>query len=291
MTLTRSIGTWLSLLGLMWLCGCLPLPDDDSEEKNPLIVDARAKKTAFNFQGAVASLEKALEGNPRLALAHWELGLLYCQQIPDPAAAIYHFRRLLKLRSDWRHAETARQKIKDCQIELAKSVPLGPQVPAIQQQFDLLIGKVHQTEKEAGLLRTTNQWLRVQLDQALTENAQLREQWRTYAAAWSNRTAVAGQPEAARPNPGVGSPPPTIVSNAPPSRIVLPDPRRDARKPGPAPLGPTSSASRYHTVKAGETLVRISQRYGVKMRVIVLANPNVNPDRLKVGQVLRIPES
>jgi len=43
------------------------LPDQDSEEKNPLILDARAKKDAYNLQGAIASLEKALEANPRLA--------------------------------------------------------------------------------------------------------------------------------------------------------------------------------------------------------------------------------
>jgi LysM repeat protein len=273
----------------VWLCGCLPLPDHDSEEKNPLIVDARAKKTAYNFQGAVASLEKALEGNPRLALAHWELGLLFCQQVQDPAAAIYHFRKLLKLRPEWRHAETARQKIKDSQIELAKSVPLGPQVPAIQQQFDALIGKVHEMEKEASQLRTANQGLRLQLQQVLTENAQLKDQWRGYAAAASNGTMQAGSPVAASSNRVAAGQPSPGLPSAPPSRMVLPDRRAEARRPIPSPPGSASVAYRQHTVKSGETMIRIAQRYGVKLRTLILANPNINPERLKVGQVVRIP--
>ncbi len=56
--LLEAIRACVWLLGCCWLCGCLPLPDQDSEEKNPLILDARAKKDAYNLQGAIASLEK-----------------------------------------------------------------------------------------------------------------------------------------------------------------------------------------------------------------------------------------
>ena len=131
----RRATLWL-LLSLC-LSGCSPFLDSDSEEKNPLVGDGLAKKAAYNYQGAVESFEKALEGNPRLARPHWELGLLYSQNVPDPAAAIYHFQRLLKLRPDWRQADTARQFINAATIELAKSAPLGPQTPHMQQQLDV----------------------------------------------------------------------------------------------------------------------------------------------------------
>jgi len=280
-------GVWL--LGLGWLCGCLPLPDQDSEEKNPLIVDARAKKTAYNFQGAVASLEKALEGNPRLALAHWELGLLFCQQVPDPAAAIYHFQKLLKLRPDWRHAETARQKIKDCQIELAKNVPLGPQVPAIQQQFDLLVSKVHETEREANRLRTTNQTLRLQLQQAFAEYSQLRSRWEAYAAWVSNNMARATSPPDGRSNALalVPSTPDGTGASAP--RATPPGQRVEGSRAASSPPGTAASSSRLHTVRSGETLMRIAQRYGVKLQTVISANPTISPNRLRPGQVVRIP--
>lgn len=45
-----------------------------------------------------------------------------------------------------------------------------------------------------------------------------------------------------------------------------------------------------HTVAAGETLSHIASAYGVTTRVIVDANKLENPDRLRVGQKLFIPE-
>lgn len=278
---------WLGgLLAFLWLAGCMPLPDRDDEEKNPLIGDARAKKAAYNYQGAVDSLEKALEGNPRLALAHWELGLIFTQNLPDPAAGIYHFEKLLKLRPSWRHAETARQMINVCKIELAKNVPLGPQSPAMQHQLDKLVEKVFELTNEANRLRTQNTSLALLSRDQANEIVRLRELVRGYAAA----QAAASAP-----------------TNLPPARTVPPTSAPETRPPGPAvsaptaqgapnpskPTGPAPAATRVrqHTVQAGETMAKIAQRYGLKLRSLVVANPNVSPERLRVGQVLRIPES
>jgi len=51
--------------------------------------------------------------------------------------------------------------------------------------------------------------------------------------------------------------------------------------PAPAPL--------FHTVRRGESISSIASRYGVSMWALVQANPMPNPNRLYVGQVLRIP--
>ena len=45
-----------------------------------------------------------------------------------------------------------------------------------------------------------------------------------------------------------------------------------------------------HVVKAGETLSHIAAAYGVTTRTIINANNLQNPDRLRVGQKLFIPE-
>jgi LysM repeat protein len=279
---------WLSLLGL---AGCLPVLDPGSEEKNPLIGDARAQKAAYNFAGAVKSLEKALEGNPRLALAHWELGLIFCQNVIKPAAAIYHFEKLLELRPDWRQAETARQLINASKIELAKTVPLGPQTPALQQQMDRLTGKVHELTTQAARLASSNQTLQVHVQQLAFENGQLRDRLAAAnAPAGLAGGGGSGLTQPARPAPAA-QPAAPAASQSSPARPTSPG-GGPTLLPAqvPAATSPAAPArGRTHVVRSGETLSRIAQRHGVKLRDLVTANPNVRPERLKPGQTLRVP--
>ncbi|NLG36427.1 MAG: LysM peptidoglycan-binding domain-containing protein, partial [Clostridiales bacterium] len=44
-----------------------------------------------------------------------------------------------------------------------------------------------------------------------------------------------------------------------------------------------------HTVAAGDTFFRLARRYGVTINAIRTANPNVNPNALRIGQTLCIP--
>lgn len=53
---------------------------------------------------------------------------------------------------------------------------------------------------------------------------------------------------------------------------------------------PISDTGYEHEVKAGETLSDIAAAYGVKVSVIIEANNLKNPDQLRVGQKLFIPE-
>jgi len=64
--------------------------------------------------------------------------------------------------------------------------------------------------------------------------------------------------------------------------------RRDAR-PGPLPTAAPDTSTRTHTVKSGETLVAIARQYGIRLEALIAANPDVNPRRMPVGHVLRIP--
>jgi LysM repeat protein len=49
------------------------------------------------------------------------------------------------------------------------------------------------------------------------------------------------------------------------------------------------STGRSHTVAAGETLYRISRKYGVSVDAILSANPGVKASSLGIGKPLRIP--
>jgi LysM repeat protein len=42
-------------------------------------------------------------------------------------------------------------------------------------------------------------------------------------------------------------------------------------------------------VRSGETPYSIARRYGLQTSALLAANPNLDPKRLKVGQVLNLP--
>ena len=100
--MTFSVGlfrTALLLLAGLVLSGCLPSAPRD-EEKEPYFLAGKSRVNTMDFKGAIESFEKAVEVNPKSAAAHFELGWLYDQKESDPAAAIYHYERFLKLSAE-----------------------------------------------------------------------------------------------------------------------------------------------------------------------------------------------
>ncbi len=57
---------------------------------------------------------------------------------------------------------------------------------------------------------------------------------------------------------------------------------------GPPPPAP---GGRIHRVRRGETLSLIAGRYGLRLGDLLAANPGIDPDRLLVGQRIRLPAS
>ncbi len=55
------------------------------------------------------------------------------------------------------------------------------------------------------------------------------------------------------------------------------------------PTAPTQACAYQYTVKRGDSYYLISKRLGVSLRDLMAANPNINPARLTVGDVLCIP--
>jgi tetratricopeptide (TPR) repeat protein len=232
------------------LSGCVPSGQGRlSEEKEPHFILGKSQVNAMNFQGAIEAFEQSLEVNPRSAAAHFELGWLYDEKEPDPAAAIYHYQQYLKLCPNAYNADVIKSRIYHCKQQLAADVLLLPNAPAAQEQLERLAGQNRQLQDEV-------------------------DKWRAY---YANRTAVAASG---------GTPQPTAPAvRTQPAQGVSPSPG----VANPANPKPIATAPRLHTVAAGETAIGIARKYGVKLDALLAANPGLNPRRMRVGQVLNLP--
>ena len=244
----------LALLGAVALCGCVPAgPGQSGEEKESHFQAGRARVNAMDYTGAIKAFEKALEINPRSAAAHFELGWLFADKDPNPAAAIYHYEQYLKLRPDAENTETIKQHIFRLKQDLAKAVLPLPATPGLQRE----------------------------LEQLAEENRRLRdevEKWRAYYASRSVGPAnlpSGATPSGRTPSPGGGT---QIASGGGNPRIST-----ATGQPG------SGTAARMHKVQAGESPAAIARKYGVKLEALMAANPGLNPKRLQIGQSVDIP--
>jgi hypothetical protein len=128
--------TGLLLLAGLVLSGCLPSAPGD-EEKEPYYLAGKSRVSTMDFNGAIGP-SKAVEVNPKSAPAHFELGWLYDQKEPDPAAAIYHYERYLKLLPNSGKEEMVKTRILACKQQLAQTVSLGPVTERQQREFENL---------------------------------------------------------------------------------------------------------------------------------------------------------
>lgn len=243
------------LLGVT-LAGCAPGQGQSDDEKEPHYVLGQSRVNAMDYQGAVDAFEDSLEANPRSAAAHYQLAMLYEDKVPDPAAAIYHYERYLKLNPDAGNASLIKQHIDACKRQLAADVMGLPSSSAAQQQLDRLVEQNRNLQQQVDRLQDTV------------------KQWNAYYA-----SELAARSNAAPQNISVAQP----VTGPLPDDITMQTPAN----PGPAPARP--ARPRTHIVVAGETAAAISRKFGVKLSALGAANPGVNLSRIRVGQVLNLP--
>jgi LysM repeat protein len=77
-----------------------------------------------------------------------------------------------------------------------------------------------------------------------------------------------------------------------PDSLVIGDLLRIPAALPPTPQAPTptfGAAERAYTVLAGDTLYDLAARLGTSVGAIAALNPGIDPQRLPVGQVIRIP--
>ncbi len=260
------------LLLLLCAAGCIPTRDGaQDEQRDPNFLRGQELRQQLDHRGAADAFERALEANPRSASAHFELGLLYEQQLNEPATAVFHLERFLKLRPASEKAGIVQQRVSNCKMELAKLFLIAPNAPSVQKELDKLKSEV----ERLGL-----------------ENSQLRrhiEVLNTQAAA--RGAAVTSAPPVmattAAPAPRV-TPVSAMIETSPKSSV--PKAAEGAPKTTKASASPApAAAARTHTVKSGDIPATIAKQYGVKLQALLDANPNLNPKQMKVGQTVHIP--
>ena len=244
------------LVAAVTLTGC-PRSDQSQldEEKEPHYVLGQSRVNAMDYQGAVEAFEESLEANPHSAAAHYQLAILFDGKASDPAAAIYHYQEYLKLVPNAGNADILRQRIFACKRLLAADVMDLPSAPAAQRQLENVVEQNRQLQDEVN-------------------------KWRAYYAS----QLAAGRTNAPTPGTAMSTPTPaqSTQNSSAASGITTPTPSTGSA---------TMVRPRTHTVAAGETAAGIARKYGLKLSALKAANPNIDPDRIRVGQVLNIPST
>lgn len=239
------------VLVCLGLCGCFPPQEAKLDEnKNPYLLEGKARVAARDYKGAIEAFEKALEVHPRSALAHFEVAMLYEQHSEqterDYINAMYHYQQVMKLRPPGVYPhDNAKVRIASCKQELVKAESLAPVYYAM--------------DRELQRLKQENQDLRAQVDAFQTQNPRVAQ----------SQT----------------SPPPTPTPvQAPPQTMAF------AGAPNPATeLRSESRVYKQHVVKPNETLASIARVHRVSLQSIMAANPSLEPKRLRAGQTIKIP--
>jgi len=237
--------------------GCLQTSlSQGDEEKEPHFLEGKSRLQAMDYAGAIESFERALEANPGSASAHFELGCLYDQREADPATAIYHYKRFLKLHPEGEQAERAKARISACKQELARTIALAPVTQGLQRDFEQL------TE----------------------ENKRLKEEVERWRAFYLARNAAQSN-SALSSASGVAQPVMLVAANsgAPQSGGA------STASSGPSSARLSAGATRIYTVKSGDTPSAIARKYSVRLDALMAANPRLDPRRLQVGATLNIP--
>jgi len=238
------------------LCGCEP--DGQSsldDKKEPHYILGENRVNAMDYQGAVEAFEQSLEVNPHSAAAHFELACLFDEKISDPAAAIYHYQQYLKFDPKAENAEVVSQRIATCKQQLAADVMAMPSAPAAQQELEKLADQNRRLQDQIDLLKKWNAYYADQL------------------AVKSNSIPAANNPIA---QPIQNPVQPAQIVSAPAQNPIANHPAIPA-------------APRAHAVVANETEAAIARKFGIKLSALQAANPGVNPNKLRVGQILKIP--
>ena len=282
--------------------GCSPGDTGQGdEEKEPHYVLGTSRYNEMDWPGAIDAFQESLEVNPHSAAAHFRLAELFDTKYPDPAAAIYHYQQYLKLEPDAKNSEVINARIHSCKVLLASDECGLPDSPAIQKQMESLVSQNHELQGQVDKL-----------------TAELRD-WNTYYASLkaagnagnnaNNNSGAAGQPAA---QPGGLTAAPDDISPAPSqsdaATVANSGPQSfspaysSTQTQGPARASSVSRAvdashksathtsrSHTHVVSSGETLAAIARKHGLSITALEEANPEVNPRKLHVGQLLVLP--
>jgi LysM repeat protein len=295
----RSICLVLAASFSLILIGCdvpnkAELQYDDP--RNPYYKQAQQDLDNNNPDAAISDYENALAANPKLAGAHYELGIIYADKKTDSVGAIFHFRRYLELAPASDKTDQVKALIDKQSQAFAASLPNSPA----------------QSADDYAKLQSDNASLKKQVDDAARTIAQLQVQ-----LAHEGKHHAASATAAVPPSPLMT--PPTLAPVTPASApstegttTTGPAPAATAATdttaataPRALPLDATNAAvttaaatgeSRTYKVVSGDSIWKIAHKmYPGDTKNGVEKIQEANKDTiagkpLKIGQVLIIPQ-
>ena len=133
-----------------------PDPEQMSE-----YVQARRSYDLHEFKASAQQYEKLLATNPDFAKGHFEVALLYDDQLADPVVAVYHYQRFLELEPNSEKRQLVEDFIERAKVSLAAKLPqsaitdpaevarLRDQNAALTRENDVLKARVADLENAA----------------------------------------------------------------------------------------------------------------------------------------------
>jgi len=208
--------------------------------------------------------------------SHLEAGIICLQQIKDPIAAIYHFRKYLERQPNSPQAAQVRGLVESAKREFARTLPANP----LENQAERL-DMVEQISR----LQRENDQLKAELAMARDNASRPTVNQVRVPTEGGYNFATATPPE----DLSLITVAPEIRDGAPTVREPAPPTRPQANTQPAAPAG-----ARRHMVAKGDTLFNLAQRYyndRSRWRDIYNANRDIMPDEnsLSIGMNLRIP--
>ena len=257
------------------------------EATHPLYAKAMSAKTSKSYRESAESLEEFLTICPKSPKAHYDVALLYKENLENYPAAIYHLQKYLDLSGEALPKDdqaAIRRYIQDCErqmfevyrirndVKLADDVPqVDPaKLTAKNNENAALRAKIQAYIDNEKLILAQNQELRNRLAKA-TQAAQTAATTKPATSSASASTSAASSAQAVRP----GSVPSSTTGT-----------------PGTTLAG--ENGVRYYYVAKGDGLQAIAQKmYGKASmwKIIQDANKDTLGERgiLKIGQKLVIP--
>lgn len=242
------------------------------------------------YDDAIRSYQRALDANPRNAIAHRELGFLLRDRKHDYVTAVYHLRRcqeILASRND-RDAKdpTIDDAIRQAQLQLA--IEFSSQIGQQQTQSRTDELKRRNAELDATVQRLTQQ-LASYTQAGLRPGASNVVQPLVQAPAQATDAVPAP-----RVNPpsfvGPNSKPLTAHGSTPGASAPAKHAAATSPTSATSPAAPVAKAAKTHVVRSGDTPALIARSHGITLQQLMAANRNLDPKRLRVGQALNLPD-
>ncbi len=257
MKMTRA-NLILAFSVLLLLCSCEGKLEDS---KHPLFIKGQKFVESQDYDSALKAFKEYLQINPNSAKAHYELALLYDDQVNDSLMSIYHYRSYLELVPDSQDKENAKMWLEQAEKKyFEKNWQRFSAEPEAKKELEAL--KI----KEASYINS--------IEKLLKENKYLKMQ----STPETQMTKADGEANVKSPAETAANP-------------LAPEPITPKNSP---PLSSSPQSGKTYKIQQGDTLSKISRKvYGDSkyFNLIFEANKDKlkSPSDLKLGEDITIP--